>query len=145
MKRILITGSRDWDFPEFVRDAIWRAIAGRYPVTLVHGGALGADSAAHDLWLKYAHTRQILQECYRPDYESYHPKVAPHMRNDLMVYLGADLCLAFIKNNSNGATSTAQKAYEHGIPVYEYHYNSDTREINSYYRNLKEGIDDRRA
>jgi hypothetical protein len=39
------------------------------------------------------------------------------MRNQHMVSLGADLCLAFIANNSPGATGCMKMAHRAGIPV----------------------------
>lgn len=142
MRRILVTGSRNWIHPQTVEVMVWEAIRGQYPVTIVHGGAAGADSHASALCKPYKHHSDLQEEVHRPDYQA-HGNKAPHVRNSLMVSLGADVCLAFIRDNSNGASSTAQKAYDAGIPVYEFHYNTDTDEVIAYYRNKNEGIDGR--
>lgn len=142
VKRILVTGSRNWVHPELVERVIWDTIRGRYPVTIVHGGAAGADSYASRLCRLYKHHPDLQEEVHLPDYQKYGRR-APHVRNDLMISLGADACLAFIRDESNGASSTAQKAYEAGIATHEFHYDTDTDYLVAYFRNKEEGIDGR--
>jgi nucleoside-diphosphate-sugar epimerase len=119
MKRILITGSRDWTDWGAIHDAIWRAITVdgeqlHCPV-VVTGGARGADqiaeAIAHELGLE-VETHLV---AWRP-YGIYNPH-AGKARNHTMVDLGADLCLAFIKNGSPGASHCAAAAEAAGIPT----------------------------
>lgn len=129
MKRILITGSRDWEDSaklawelgqacgEFMRaDPELR----RTDITVVHGGAKGADTIAAEL----AFSRGLKVECHtaqwRP-YGIYNPQ-AGLVRNQKMVDFGADICLAFIRNNSRGATHCADAAERAGIPVRIFRY-----------------------
>lgn len=121
MKRILITGSRTWDKEDELRDAIdsWirRNVEKDQVSILVHGDASrGADRMGRD----YARLAWWLQEEAHPaDWES-NGRAAGFIRNQEMVDLGADVCLAFIKDGSKGATHTAGQAAKAGIPVWRY-------------------------
>jgi putative aminopeptidase FrvX len=116
--RILITGSRDWYDPIPIRNAIINeCIKTKYNVVIVHGGARGADYLA---W-KIADELQLDVEVYKADWDTY-GKAAGFVRNDKMVKLGADVCLAFIKNSSAGATMCADLAEKAGIPVKTWRY-----------------------
>lgn len=111
--RILVTGSRDWTNT----NAVFGAIHGAIPpsvdyadVTIVHGHCpTGADAIADR-----AQFGTI--ERHPADWET-HGKRAGFVRNAEMVALGADVCLAFIKDNSKGASMTADLAEKAGIPV----------------------------
>jgi hypothetical protein len=114
--RVLITGSRDWDdkFPIY---AALDVLAEKSTLTIVHGDCpRGADH-----WAARWHS------FYAGHYEERHPadwkqhgKRAGYLRNSEMVRLGADLCLAFIRNLSNGATHCAREAVSAGIPTVIY-------------------------
>jgi hypothetical protein len=111
--RILITGSRDWTDLAVIRNAILsESIKTSEQVTVVHGGARGADFLAG----RVADELKLDVEVYKADWDTY-GKAAGFIRNDKMVKLGADVCLAFIKNNSKGATMCATLADQQGIPV----------------------------
>lgn len=116
MIRILVTGSRDWPSPEVVHRALADVI-GRAPVgadiVLVHGACrTGADAQA-DRW---ARASGIRVETHPARWDVYR-KRAGFIRNTQMVALGADVCLAFIKDGSRGASHTALLAETAGIPV----------------------------
>jgi SLOG family YspA-like protein len=121
--RILITGSRAWDNGQF----IWQAIASTAiefvpptkPIVIVHGACPhGADSHA-SAWanlVRASGRRPVTEERHPADWEQ-HGKAAGFRRNAEMVNLGADICLAFIRNGSRGASHTAALAEQAGIPV----------------------------
>lgn len=114
-KRILVTGSRDWVDRQRINDALFDEIRTftPNPCVLVHGGCpSGADHIAHTLWVTNMPGRPI--EVYRADWDT-HGKKAGFLRNQHMVDLGADVCLAFIKDGSAGASMTANLAEEAGI------------------------------
>lgn len=117
MTRILVTGSRDWVDTKSVFDALERATRLAADVTIVHGDCpSGADAIADDWALINGHT----PERHPADWNRY-GKAAGFRRNAEMVALGADICLAFIKNESRGASHTARTAEAAGIRTIRHH------------------------
>lgn len=118
--RVLVTGSRDWDNPKAVRDALWNTLisipANRQPV-VVHGDCpTGADHTAK-MWVRtYGNVFGAREEAHPANWNE-HGKAAGPIRNAHMVSLGADICLAFIRNGSRGASHTVTLAEQAGIPV----------------------------
>lgn len=120
--RILITGSRDWTDSDVILDAIRDAIAdyawgSLLDETMIVSGQCptGADHMAEEI----ARKNGIRLELHPADWNQY-GKAAGFRRNAEMVALGADVCLAFIKNESKGATMTADLAEKAGIPVHRF-------------------------
>lgn len=115
--RILVTGSRDWDDEDAVLNEIYEASVFTPPgerLTVVHGACpTGADALVDKAAERLSN---VDVERYPAEWDKY-GKRAGFIRNLYMVNLGADLCLAFIKNNSKGASMTARLAEEAGIPV----------------------------
>ena len=109
--RILVSGSRDWPYPEIV----WRALAvfavSNRSVTVVEGGARGADQHAFD-WAQGM--GNAASERHPADWAR-HGKAAGFIRNQEMVDLGADVCLVFRYNGSRGATDLLNRARKAGI------------------------------
>lgn len=130
--RVLITGSRDWsDYLAVYRvlNSVCDEFGLNYPpdeygntmpdprkITVVHGACpQGADFWA-DQWCIGSF---FLAERHPADWETY-GKRAGFVRNAEMVNLGADLCLAFIRNNSKGASMTRDLATKAGIETRVY-------------------------
>lgn len=116
MKRLLTTGSRDWDRVDIIRSALHWAFEklGGGEIVLVSGACpTGADKLAEDFW------ESLGQPIERhPANWKYNGKRAGFMRNQHMVNLGADLCWAFINDNSRGATHCAEAAEKAGIETH---------------------------
>jgi hypothetical protein len=133
--RILVTGSRDWSDADTIRKAFRtysRDVLIPSDVMVVHGAAHGADNLAG----KIAHMFGMMTEEHPANWDDcgddcgpehwryrmgkpYCPR-AGFKRNELMVNLGADVCVAFIRNGSKGASMTARMAEKAGIPVHRY-------------------------
>jgi len=127
--RVLVTGSRDWDDRLTIYRGLHEYVQSRWPMgydsenqpvdwvapcdfVLVHGACpTGADSIADD----WAINNWLIPERHPADWEKY-GKRAGFIRNSEMVDAGADLLLAFIKNESKGATMTLRLAEKAGIP-----------------------------
>lgn len=118
--KVLVTGSRDW--PD--KHAVWNALEGaladaeacgvRY-MTVIHGAARGADSHAHE-WCMFPHAGDVtvIAEEHPADWCCYGEAAGP-IRNREMIARKPDLCLAFIKDMSRGASGCMADAAAAGI------------------------------
>lgn len=119
-KRILITGSRDWSDRDAIRSALstiyWRWMGDVRDedvedIVLVSGNCpSGADALAEEVWEGWG----FPVERHPADWSRW-GKAAGPKRNQLMVDLGADVCLAFRKDYSRGTTHCANAATMAGI------------------------------
>jgi hypothetical protein len=124
--RVLVTGSRDWPDHLVVYRALLQVCEENdlfYPpdehgntmpdpnkITVIHGHCpTGADAIADDWCI----ANFFMAERHPADWSK--GRSAGPRRNKEMVNLGADICLAFIKNNSRGASMTARLAEGAGI------------------------------
>lgn len=128
--RILVTGSREWTDTGAIFNALLNAAKQESNVTLVHGGAKGADFIAnrwaeHFQWTIEEHPANW--DSCGPDCDDSHKRVrydgtkycprSGFIRNAEMVNLGADICLAFYKGTSKGTDMCAKLAEKAGIKV----------------------------
>ncbi|WP_392971070.1 SLOG family protein [Streptomyces sp. LN245] len=124
--RILVTGSRDWQGIGVVRRALAEVLAilpNDQPLVVVHGDCpTGADIMAK-AWALTTFTPACTDDFERVTEEPHpaawhvHGNKAGPIRNKAMVDKGADVCLAFIRNGSRGASHTAALAERAGIPT----------------------------
>lgn len=114
--RVLVTGSRDWVDGECIKAALLEILveneARPEQITVVHGGARGADKIAGSI----AASLGMNVEVFPANWSTY-GKRAGYLRNAEMVAGGAKVCTAFIKNESRGATMCARLAEDAGIEV----------------------------
>lgn len=119
--RILITGSRTWDDGEVMfklLHRIYEQVKDRDPI-LVHGAAYGADEMASSIWLELGGTIEPhVADWYPKRLHGVKDRQAGYIRNQKMVDMGANLCIAFIRDDSPGATHTAKRADAAGIKTW---------------------------
>ncbi|MDQ2811521.1 MAG: DUF2493 domain-containing protein [Actinomycetota bacterium] len=117
-RRILVTGSRTWAGTTVIRAALARYY---HPAAILVSGACprGADAIAEHIWRSWG--GQV--ERHPADWDRY-GKSAGFRRNAEMVTAGAAVCLAFIRDESHGATHTADLAEAARIPVERYTENT---------------------
>lgn len=138
--RVIVTGSRDWSD----QARLWQALDLTYGqfvsertterkglFVVVHGGAQGADRMAM-AWVRGKRRDGELNVYHETHYAEWNQggkfvKAAGHQRNQRMVDKGATKALAFIRNNSPGATGCLQMILRAGIPV-EIHQITDQEE-----------------
>ena len=127
MFRLLITGSRSWsDVAVIEREFEVVAEHEGANVMLVSGGAKGADTLCEQVAEKYG----WVVERHLPDWSV--GKRAGFDRNKVMVDSGADFCLAFILDDSAGATQCSRIAKEAKIPTKRIKANSPKNWVVDY-------------
>ena len=116
--RVLITGSRDWTDHIAIHEALAVVCSERTGrLVIVHGACpRGADAIASRWVDNFGDQYRSVEERHPANWQI-NGKRAGFIRNAHMVNLGADICLAFIRNGSRGATHTADLAEKAGIPT----------------------------
>lgn len=123
--RILVSGGRDHSNYQQVRDELERVVnefelyyddeykmVDGSKLTLIHGGAKGADTHADD----WAVCNWLVPEVYKADW-NVHGKAAGPIRNQQMLDTGIDLVLAFPTKNSRGTWHMIKIAKAAGVEV----------------------------
>jgi len=117
--KVLVTGSRTWDDTLTIYYAFWDwwNNSGKPVLPLLISGACpkGADAQAEFIWERNGWP----VERHPADWNR-HGRSAGFKRNEEMVLLKPDVCIAFIKDNSKGATHTVNLADRNGIPTIIY-------------------------
>ena len=118
-RRVLVTGTRSWTDTTIIRaalGAVWSPGA-----VLVSGACpTGADALCEACWRRWGGPVER-----HPAHWARHGRRAGFIRNQHLVDLGADMCVAFIRDHSPGATHTATLAEAAGIPTHRYHAPGD--------------------
>jgi hypothetical protein len=114
MKRLLVTGGRDYlDSYQVLRMLVQARdhLGDVGEITLVHGGARGADALAAETAARLG----MRVEAHPADWKR-HGRAAGMIRNAEMVALGADLCIAF--PGGEGTRNCVRRAMDAHIPVW---------------------------
>lgn len=126
--RVLVTGSRDWpdDGSMMEEFAALHASFPYHATTIIHGACpTGADAIADRLARYFG----FKVETYPAAWETQGTR-AGYLRNKAMVESNPDLCLAYIKDDSKGATMTLKMAQDAGILTRVRRLNSDAAKAN---------------
>jgi hypothetical protein len=126
--KLVLTGSRAWDDAKTIRgalDAVARGLVeARDPELVVRHGACpnGADAIA-DMWVRsWMDSALHVTADRHPALWRKFGKRAGIVRNEQMIALGCSLVLAFIRDDSPGATHCAELASDAGIPLRVWRY-----------------------
>lgn len=128
--RVLVTGSRRFDDAAMIRTALdavalGAAQAGVPLLTVVHGACQSGADAIADHWVRYHDGEPLVTAERHPALWRSYGKRAGMVRNELMIAAGADLVLAFIRDDSPGATHCAELASDRGIPLRVWRYGEE--------------------
>lgn len=119
--KILVSGSREWTNKEAIKRVLldyheW-AIMSETKITLIHGGARGADTLAGEVAQKFGWDVEV----FKADWET-HKKGAGPIRNKLMLEQKPDLVICFTPNilESKGTKNCYLQAVERNFSVVVY-------------------------
>jgi hypothetical protein len=120
MCRVLVTGSQLWPDPAVIwysLDDLLRHVKGC--LIVVHGDCKRGADAQAKAWAEERISQgfDVALDSHPADWNGPKKRGAGYARNAEMVKLGADYCLAFIHNDSNGSSHTAGLAEDAGIPT----------------------------
>lgn len=117
-RRVLVTGSRKWPHRDMVYAALYRQYTEHGPFVVVHGAcSRGADAMASDWVRQHGTSRGVIEERWPAQWSLSGHNAGPR-RNIAMVASRPDWVLAFILDNSPGASFTARYAASQGVPVH---------------------------
>jgi hypothetical protein len=109
--KILICGSRTFNDSRAIEEQLG-TFEGIEGITIIHGGARGADSLAGNIAKKLGWKQLV----FLPDWDL-HGKCAGIVRNDLMLDQQPDLVMAFWDGKSRGTQHTIREATKRKIKV----------------------------
>lgn len=111
--RVLVCGSRGWNNPQIIWNAL-ETLADHHPqATIIHGDARGADSIADHV----AKALGLTVHAVPAQWEQF-GKAAGPMRNKQMLDMAPDHVLAFRSDGkSNGTDHMIKLAARAGVPV----------------------------
>lgn len=109
--RVLITGSRSWDDISYIRRVFQEIASQNEHVTLVSGACpTGADRLGEIVAAELGWDVEL----HLADWSQY-GKRAGFVRNAVMVDTEPDMVVGFVRNNSKGASMTANLAKKKGL------------------------------
>jgi hypothetical protein len=112
---VIVTGSRDWEYPKDVYEALKEF----NPDLVVQGGCkTGADKFARDWCDKNNKTYRSVYA----DWEKFGRCAGPRRNKEMLEYYPSATVLSFCRDNSKGTTGTIKLAKQLGMKVVEKSY-----------------------
>jgi hypothetical protein len=112
-RRVLVTGSRDLTDYDLVAGVLDDECVAHGPITVIHGGARGADHLA----ATWAAANRQRQESWPADWERYGRAAGPIRNRQMLFAAKPDVVHAFPLARSRGTWDCVQAARMLGIPV----------------------------
>lgn len=109
---LAVVGGRDFRDMDLMFSTLDKIYARRPDLTIVSGGARGADSLA----VAWARLRDVDYREHIPEWDKHGKYLAPKIRNQEIID-DADACLAFWNGVSGGTRDAIDRAEAKGIPV----------------------------
>lgn len=133
--RVLVTGSREWTSKKLITHELTKIGLGP-DFTLVYGACpRGADTIA----AKVAKELGWTLEPHPANWKKY-GRAAGFQRNKEMVNSKPDLCLAFIINNSQGASHTSDLSVKASIKTVIFHKKKKSTKVKTKVRSPRIGL-----
>lgn len=119
--RVLFTGGRDFKDIDYFLETVEGFEKQHGQITeIIHGGARGADTMAEILFIYFKtseeHAREISRTRKDAEWDKYGKRRAGPIRNQVMVDLKPDWCIAMPGNN--GTADCVKRCKKAGIPVF---------------------------
>ena len=115
LTRIMVTGSRGWTDDAVMGEALGYWLFCEVDITIIHGGARGADEMAD----RMARTMAIPVEVFKADWSTFGKGAGP-IRNREMLKTKPEMVLAFWDGKSSGTRDAITAATQMRIPVHIY-------------------------
>lgn len=112
----LVVGSRTFDDAESLNMELDALLGSHTDVTIVSGGARGADSFAEDYAKKHGFELKI----FKPDWNKYGRAAGPKRNEEMQKYISQftnRICVAFWDGESRGTASNFNLAKKYNNPL----------------------------
>jgi hypothetical protein len=122
--RVIICGSRNWEgitararIHNILGDLWAFARALGQPLTIIHGDCPTGVDAIADAWARRRSDEGIQVRAWPAEWDRL-GKAAGPVRNSNMALAGADMCIAFLRDDSRGTKDMIYKAQARYIPTF---------------------------
>lgn len=133
LNRIIITGSRNWNDYAMIKRVLhmYRSTSNGARIVVAHGGnPRGADFMASKI-VRVDYPQHYVEEIHPADWSL--GRSAGPIRNQHMVDLGADACLAFPLRESRGTYDCIRRARQSKIPTFIFPANADENSFINFF------------